>query len=331
MNAQNHLKQIGLGWQMHHDAHQHLPSGGWGWGWTGDPDRGYGPQQPGGWAFSILPYVEEEALRSIGSGMSESDKATANVLRVTTPLPLFYCPSRRPAILYPNTEHPTAMNCDDVPMVARGDYAACVGNPNSSTDPLGVDPVDCAPLSYSQCNVGPPTLAAADSGAWSLWPSSTAFNGISYPRSTISLRQISDGLSQTAMVGEKNMDPTEYDTGMFGADNESLYCGFNADLYKTTGFGPIQDSPLNADVNRFGSIHAVAFNMVFCDGSVRQINYEINDSVFGASRQPKRQRDHQRGGRRSIAPRAIPPPKKALTAGRAYNSRSAKNCSPVMS
>ncbi|MCH2115904.1 MAG: DUF1559 domain-containing protein, partial [Pirellulales bacterium] len=32
----NHLKQIGLGSQMHIDAHGHLPTCGWGWGWVGD-------------------------------------------------------------------------------------------------------------------------------------------------------------------------------------------------------------------------------------------------------------------------------------------------------
>ena len=267
---------------MHHDAHQCLPSGGWGWNWTGDPDRGYGPQQPGGWPFNILPYVEEVSVREIGSGMSDSDKSTANVQRLATPIPLFYCPSRRAATLYPNTEHPAANNCDDLTMVGGGDYAANAGNPNFSTNPLGVDPANCAPLSYCQCNTGPPSLAAADNGSWSLWPNSAAFNGVSFPRSTVSFRQITDGLSQTAMVGEKNMDSMQYETGGDGADNESLYSGFDDDLYKTTGFGPLQDSPMNADINRFGSVHTEAFNMVFCDGSVRQIRYEIDDAVFGA-------------------------------------------------
>ncbi len=282
LQCANHLKQIGVAWQMHHDAHKFLPSGGWGWDWIGDPDRGFGPQQPGAWAFNILPYVEETVVRDLGSGMSDSDKSTANVQRVATPVPLFYCPSRRAATLYPNLEQPLAVNCGAVALVARLDYAANVGNPNTTTNPAGVDPADCGALSYCQCNAGPPSLAAADSGDWSSWANTTAFNGVSYSRSTVSFRQITDGLSQTAMVGEKNMDPTQYETGTFNADNESLYSGFDNDLYKTTGFGPQQDSPTNADLYRFGSAHADAFNMVFCDGSVRQIIYEIDDSVFGA-------------------------------------------------
>ena len=75
LECANHLKQIGLAWQMHHDAHQHFPTGGWGWSWTGDPDRGYGELQPGAWAFNILPFVDEAALHDIGAGMSASAKA----------------------------------------------------------------------------------------------------------------------------------------------------------------------------------------------------------------------------------------------------------------
>ena len=37
----NHLKQMGLAAQTHHDAHKQFPTGGWGWEWTGDPDRGF--------------------------------------------------------------------------------------------------------------------------------------------------------------------------------------------------------------------------------------------------------------------------------------------------
>ncbi|HEX4144301.1 MAG TPA: DUF1559 domain-containing protein [Pirellulales bacterium] len=96
----------------------------------------------------------------------------------------------------------------------------------------------------------------------------------------MSFRQIADGLTHTAMVGEAYMNPLYYETGTYGSDNESVYAGFDDDLYKTTGFGPMQDTTANSDLFRFGSIHSNAFNMVFCDGSVQQINYEIDDGVF---------------------------------------------------
>jgi prepilin-type processing-associated H-X9-DG protein len=281
LECANHLKQIGLAWQMHHDAHQHFPTGGWGWLWTGDPNRGYGEQQPGAWAFNILPYIDEQPLHDIGLGMFDttSSKAfsTANVQRLATPVPLLYCPSRRAVALYPNIQwHPAANNCGDLTAMARGDYAANVGNPNKP-----VDTVNCGQW-YCECNGGPPSLAAADNGSWSQWANTTAFNGISFQRSTVALRQVTDGTSYTAMVGEAYMNPNCYDTGTFGADNESIYAGFDDDLYKTTGFGPLQDALTNSDLFRFGSAHSSAFNMSFCDGSVRHIEYEIDTGVFSA-------------------------------------------------
>src|SRR5262245_56135464 len=65
----NQLKQIALAWHLHNDAHGFLPSGGWGYNYVGDPDRGVGKSQPGSWAYSCLPYMEEDAIYKIGSGI----------------------------------------------------------------------------------------------------------------------------------------------------------------------------------------------------------------------------------------------------------------------
>ena len=56
----NNLKQLALGCLSYDSSQGHFPSGGWAWQWTGDPDAGLGPQQPGGWAFQVLPFIEQE-------------------------------------------------------------------------------------------------------------------------------------------------------------------------------------------------------------------------------------------------------------------------------
>src|SRR4029079_15206288 len=67
--CQNHLKQIGLGFLNHEATDKFYPSGGWGFNYVGDPDRGAGKGQPGGWVFSVLPYIEEQAVYDIGKGI----------------------------------------------------------------------------------------------------------------------------------------------------------------------------------------------------------------------------------------------------------------------
>src|SRR6185436_4755587 len=64
--CKNNLRQIGLAAQNHLGTQKFLPTGGWGWSWVGDPDRGYGINQPGGWVYNVLGFIEGGSIRSIG-------------------------------------------------------------------------------------------------------------------------------------------------------------------------------------------------------------------------------------------------------------------------
>jgi prepilin-type N-terminal cleavage/methylation domain-containing protein len=85
--CQNNLKQLGLAFQAHHDAHRFFPSGGWAW-WTpptyinGVP--AVGTQQQAGWGFQILPFIEANNTWSAGAQAA-----------IATPNSLFFCPMRR--------------------------------------------------------------------------------------------------------------------------------------------------------------------------------------------------------------------------------------------
>ncbi len=83
----NHLKQIGLAFQNHESSHGVLPSGGWSWGSSPTYESGHvviGANQRAGWGFQILPYIEGQAVQDAGA-----------VVAIGTPLPVFFCPSRR--------------------------------------------------------------------------------------------------------------------------------------------------------------------------------------------------------------------------------------------
>ena len=98
----NNVKQLALGCLNHHEAHGFMPSGGWGRHWVCDPDRGFGKRQPGGWAYHVLPFIEAGDLHGMGAGADDRTKRKLNRQRIMTPQPIFHCPSRREARLYPD-------------------------------------------------------------------------------------------------------------------------------------------------------------------------------------------------------------------------------------
>ena len=66
----NNLRQLGLAFLAHESSQGFFPTGGWGGFWVGDPDRGFDKQQPGGWGYNTLPYIDQDALHDLGSAAS---------------------------------------------------------------------------------------------------------------------------------------------------------------------------------------------------------------------------------------------------------------------
>jgi prepilin-type N-terminal cleavage/methylation domain-containing protein/prepilin-type processing-associated H-X9-DG protein len=271
--CQNNLKQLGIAAHSCHDVNGFFPSGGWGWVWIGDPDRGSGKRQPGGWIYSILPYCEQGPLFALGSGLSDPAKYPYQYQKAQTPLALFTCPSRRQVQTSPNAyngglDYVNAPGASNMPKLAKTDYAATCG----SND-------------YNEYNGGPGSFANGDSDAW--WTNSngaaiypTRFNGIIYPRSQIRLNDLIRGTSNFVMTGEKYLNPTNYSTGLDPSDNESLYVGFDNDTSRTTYYVPMQDKPGFQDTKRYGSAHPSGLNVGLADGSVRFVPYSVDAATW---------------------------------------------------
>jgi prepilin-type N-terminal cleavage/methylation domain-containing protein len=265
----NNLKQVGLAVQNHIDSVKHFPTGGWGWDWTGDADRGYGAEQPCGWAYNLLDYLEEPALRRLGKGQSTAGKRAAARTLLRTPLSVFTCSTRRRVDIFRNNFNPVSVNADYTDLVARGDYCANAGD-----------------QAENEKDAGPASLAAADAvGYWSTIDSDAKkkYTGVVFLRSEVKLRQISDGTSKTYLSGEKYLNTDKYESGDDSSDNEYLYVGFDNDMYKTSAKEPAADGTIvdanNApvsDTNRWGAAHLGGFHMVLCDGSTRLIAYDID-------------------------------------------------------
>ena len=113
MQCSNNLKQLGLGCIHHEGTVGFLPTGGWAYYWTGDPDMGFGRSQPGGWTYTILPWIEYKSMFDLGTGQNVAQKKVAFAQRGQMAIPTLYCPTRRPAKLYPN---PTYNACNANPI-----------------------------------------------------------------------------------------------------------------------------------------------------------------------------------------------------------------------
>lgn len=293
--CQANLRQLAMACLAHEHARGFLPTGGWGGAWVGDPDRGFGEQQPGGWAFNILPHVEESGLRDAGAGLADANaKADLVAIRLATPVAVFVCPARRSSAAWPLAASKPALNLAAVPAtvsrrpaaVVRGDYAANMGGGDmnnryrSGGSPSSVVSGDVMDDAAWHAGYGPPP------------------DGLVFRRSRIRFRDIPDGLSATYLLGEKYVDPGSVATGLSDDDDQCLYSGHDRDVLRTgleppsqdrAGFDPATVSGVPGSPNKFplpiafGSPHPNACGMALADGSVRPVSPTIDPAVHRAA------------------------------------------------
>ena len=268
----NNLKQIGLAWHLHESSHQKFPSGGQ-WGWSDVAFRAGSPQvvnkQTAGWAYQILPYIDQQNLWK--GGRSSSDTVRNHEIH-SKGVKLYVCPSRR-------THEPFPL-----------DYEM---KKNLSRDV-------CAPLDYASC-----AGSHYDPNLHQFYPHTEAnrfhgkccyMNGIIRPiweRGGVSISEITDGTSNTIMVGEKAINLTYLGRAQ-PADDAGYADGWDWDtirfpnpFYDETHMTQLQ--PDHRDPNywspsnyAFGSGHAGVVNFVFADGGVRSLPIVISRNAMTA-------------------------------------------------
>ena len=259
--CRNNLKQIGVAAHAHESTNRFFPSGGWGYAWAGDPDRGFGKNQPGSWVYSLLPFLEATALWQLGGGQPWPAKSVAVRVVAGTPLAVMNCPTRRSQGAYPPggfVPCNAATSGVASPASAKTDYAISNGVAAGIWAAWG----PAFPSGGLAPNITP-------SGPWDCVPG----NGISSQRSEVTAAHVVDGLASTYLVGEKYL---MVGGAMGHGDNETMYSGVNDDSMRQAGQAPFPDTPGFLGNWWFGSSHAASCNMVFCDGSVRAISYSID-------------------------------------------------------
>jgi prepilin-type N-terminal cleavage/methylation domain-containing protein/prepilin-type processing-associated H-X9-DG protein len=278
--CKNNLKQLALGCMLHEQAQGWLPTDGWMGDWIGDPDKGFGSDQPGGWIYNVLPYVELGSLHDIGIGQPSGVGGIKRTLWgraiATTPTVMF-CPTRRrPA------PAPLSSQWRQSPFPYRNlDYRADILQSHNDYAINGGPTLD-----YNGANV-PSTTPDGTVGVLTVVTWSPPL--VVLKRALVRMATITDGASNTYLAGEKYLNSDCYYNSEDSADdNSGPYMGHDWDICRWTyadsanpqnNFAPMQDVPGFIDWRRFGSAHANGLNMAFCDGSVQWINYSINSEI----------------------------------------------------
>jgi prepilin-type N-terminal cleavage/methylation domain-containing protein len=279
----NNLKQIGLGLHNFESVYGYLPSNGynpypqtgtgypanwyacsttsapgmwgtWIWGW-GDPTRG-GNSQTGSYAYSILPFVEQDN--------------TYRTQAYNVAVKIYYNPGRRSAI-------PANVPPND-PVIYPGWAWNNAGlNPWGRTDYAANDqifyPGDAVVIPPPPAPLTPATITQ-----------------------TTTLLSITDGLSNTIFVGEKALDLSAVANGdwywdepvILGGSGGTARCGLG--MYRDApNLGYLVSDPQNGfsfpdDPNSFcgggnwGAPWSAGVQYLFGDGSVRLVTYAQADN-----------------------------------------------------
>ncbi len=238
----NNLKQVGLALHQFHDANNSFPSNGgydgsqqlrdtdgtpisvytqdyvsgrWYWGF-GDPNRSL-MDQPGSWAYAILPFIEQtNAWRD---------------MTVWNAVPIYFCPSR------------------------RGPQA----NPASADD-------------RAYYNGGHWNWAKIDyAGNARLFPKRPETRGIAF---------ITDGTSNTLLVGEKAVDLNYALTGSWYWDEPYFLGGSDSTTRKGTKLVRDSRGTFLKIRENWGSAHSAGVVFLRADGSAYLASYSIAESAL---------------------------------------------------
>ena len=276
--CQNNLKQMGLACHSYHDANRFLP-----------PDRIVNTWPT--WAVLILPYMEQDAVFKLWdtqkryAAQAFAPPADAGPYDARDPctkvIKIYFCPSRR----NPSTSFSTSdgnNNSADRPG-GRGDYACNGGSLDNSADGAMI-----AAGGLSGVRPNGTTITGG-------FPASPVDTRVTAWKGLVTLQNISDGTTNTLMIGEKHLTPAQLnqandpttgpDRSVFGPIRNAYRrnAGLGTQVDATTGVTTYEEQPLvpspattggNAN-ERFGSWHTGVCQFVMCDGSVRALRNDI--------------------------------------------------------
>lgn len=247
----NNLKQIALGLHNTHELQGRFPPG-----WIGN--TGY--QAEWAWTSFMLPQLEQqnlfEQLDVSGTPLHQVFNDPNRIELLKTPLPVFRCPSDTTPTLLPGGD-PSFPNVDRI--------------------------FDC-----STCPTGFEPSASNYVGNSGFFDQSNQFrnNGIFFGTHTTSLRDITDGTSNTLLVGEREARCRSGSwIGVRNPPGEDMWGTYYVRARVSIRLNDPRKSGdpdfFNACTEGFSSKHPGGAHFALCDGSVRFINDNIDFNNAG--------------------------------------------------
>ena len=245
----NNLKQIALAVHDHDNAFGYFPDAGFDWN-SGRSKTPSGtpltaPHQNWGWAYQILPYIEQQNV-----WLSPNDAVAAAAV-----IPIYFCPTRRAPVAYGSVQNGVAGVHGAI------DYAGNAGR---------------GPIVGGSHIVFP-------SGSGNNWLGFDGVILTNSNSRAVSLKKLSmlDGTSNTILAGERNVNIQRLgDTAQYDEDN-GYVSGWDWDVIRWAENRPKPDRFDNTQSSiDFGSSHPGVCMFAFCDGSVHPIYYDIPVATF---------------------------------------------------
>ncbi|MGI9176536.1 MAG: DUF1559 domain-containing protein [Pirellulales bacterium] len=252
-------RQLGLALLHAHDHLGRFPAG-----WSGTSQTRTPPEAedelPGwGWSARLLPQIEEQALYdSIDFTRAVFDPANpdlhAQVRR--QPVRAFLCPSDVPGL------------SDTSPGVFG------IGRDDGGDEELP-HPVDGPELGVV-CEVGKTNYVGCFGWQHEVEDEPTAGDGMFFRNSRVAIRQVTDGMSRTIMVGERS-------SRMGSSSWPGVIVDSKAMRARVVASGDhVPNNKTAGHFDDFSSGHPTGVNFVFGDASTRFIGDDIDEDVFHA-------------------------------------------------
>ena len=261
----NNFKQLGLGLQSYHSTHNRFPVGIEMW------ESGVCPPEPGshplaeknffgwGWGTYILPFIEQQQVYDLIDFKENSYAGRKSFAAGAHNISAFLCPSEP----------------------QKGEWVACCSGMSNGGTSRGEADMDLR-MSNAAGVADSRDWTCSGHGTHTFFQPGYNMDGILFNRSEIGARHITDGTSNTLLIGEVvGMGPGTY-SAYYWITWNILHTanGINLPTQYLSRQEPF--SPWDPTTGGFASYHPGGAHFTMADGSVHFLNESLDQVVLAA-------------------------------------------------